>query len=62
MALRYFGVNKGATETTVTQGSSTTSKTVQVVVDLATATTKLEVVEALEKIKWAIHKNIWPPA
>jgi hypothetical protein len=62
MALRYFGVEKGANGDTVTQGSSTTSKTVEVVVDLADGADKGQVLVALEYIKNEIIKNIWPPA
>lgn len=62
MASRYFGAEKGANVDGVTQGSSTTSKTVEVVVDLADGADKNQVLQALEAIKLYIIANIWPPA
>lgn len=62
MASRYFGIEKGANVDTVTQGSSTTSKTVELVVDLADGADKNQVLQAIEAIKLEIVKNIWPPA
>jgi len=62
MALRYFGIERGASEETVTQGSSTTSKDVEVVVDLAANMDKGEVLRQVDLIKNRILENIWPPA
>ncbi len=62
MASRYFGISRGGTEDSVTQGSSTTSKKLEVVLDLSGNFTKQEVLQGLEYIKQYILKNIWPPA
>lgn len=62
MASRYFGIERGQTEDNVTQGSSTTSKKLEVVIDLTAGFTQAEVLMALEYISNYILKNIWPPA
>ena len=62
MAIQYFGCEKGANIDTVTQGAATTSKTVEVTVDLADGADKGQVLHALENIINEIQKNIWPPA
>lgn len=63
MATRYFGVNRGGQQTDVTQGSSTTSKKVELVVDLASSLTQTEVLLAIENIaNYIIASNTWPPA
>ncbi len=62
MAVRYFGIEKGANVDGVTQGSSTTSKDVEVTVDLAAAADKQQVLVAIENLKIYITNNIWPPA
>lgn len=51
MATRYFGVGYGADFDTVTTDTSTTSKTVEVTVDLAVITKKQDLLLALEAIK-----------
>lgn len=63
MADRYYGVEIGApTEGAVTEDSSTTSKGVELVVDLAVVTTREQVILALEKLKYYLTKSNWPPA
>lgn len=62
MASRYFGIERGGTEDNVTQGSSTTSKKLEVVLDLTAGFTQAEVLMALDYIRNYILKNIWPPA
>ena len=62
MAVRYFGIEKGAKFTTVTQGSSSTGKTVEVTVDLADGASKEQVLVALQNLKDYILQNKWPPA
>lgn len=62
MANRYFGNDHGKTEFDITQGSSTTSKDVEVVVDLSAGMSKNDVLVKLKEISNYILKNIWPPA
>ena len=63
MASRYFGIEMGKTFDDVTQGSSTTSKTVEIVVDLADGATREQVLLAIEQLEMYITKNTnWPPA
>jgi hypothetical protein len=63
MAQRYFGLDKGETEFSVTEDSSTTATTdVEVRVDLAASMSKSEVLQQLDMIKNHIIKSQWPPA
>lgn len=62
MAVQYFGIEKGAKFTTVTQDSSTTSKTIELAVDLADGASKEQVIVALQNLKDYILQNKWPPA
>lgn len=62
MAVQYFGIEKGAKFTTVTQDSSSTGKTIEVAVDLADSATKEQVLVGLQNIKDYILQNKWPPA
>jgi hypothetical protein len=63
MAERFYGLDRGDTEFGVTEGSSTTATTdVEVRVDLASNTTKSEVLILLDMIKNHIIKGNWPPA
>jgi hypothetical protein len=62
MASRYYGCERGGKSDSVTDGSSSTSKTVEVVVDLADGANRNEVIEALENIKNYILADQWPPA
>jgi hypothetical protein len=62
MAVQYFGIEKGAKFTTVTQDSSTTSKTIELTVDLADGASKEQVIVALQNLKDYILQNKWPPA
>jgi hypothetical protein len=62
MALHYFGINRGNKPTTVTSGNSTTSKDIEVTVELTSGADKEDVLVALESIKNAILQNKWPPA
>lgn len=51
MAIQYYGVDKGAQYTTVTTGSSTTSKKIELTVDLTGAATRAQVLLGLEAIR-----------
>ncbi|MDB5433552.1 MAG: hypothetical protein JWP35_4668 [Caulobacter sp.] len=64
MASRYYGVDVGGQlPQDVTQGAATTSKKIELAVDLtATNLNKLEVLKALEALSTHINVNIWPPA
>jgi hypothetical protein len=62
MASRYFGLDVGLPQTSVTEGASTQSKTVEVVVDLADNATREQVLVALKNIENYILQDVWPPA
>lgn len=63
MADRFIGIVKGGTLDSVTQGSSTTSKAIELRIDLAVTMTKQEVLLALEHLEHYIEQNaIWPMA
>jgi hypothetical protein len=62
MALHYFGINRGNKPTTVTSGAATTSKDIEVTVELTSGADKEDVLVALESIRNAILQNKWPPA
>lgn len=51
MATRYYGLSRGETLTYVAEGSSTTSKTLEVTINDAVGWTKGEVMVALDQIK-----------
>lgn len=62
MAKRYFGVERNKTEFSVTQGSSTTSKGVEAVVDLSKSLNKGDVILLLKQIRERMYRSSWPPA
>lgn len=62
MASRYYGVNKGGRAENVVEDSSTTSKKVELVIDLTAGLTRAEVLEAIEYIEQKIINGVWPPA
>lgn len=63
MADRFYGINIGAaTEGAVTEDSSSPSKSVEVVIDLAVVTTREQALLALEKIEAYLTTSNWPPA
>lgn len=62
MASRYYGSDRGETYDDITESSATTSKDVELVVDLAASLTKSEVLMKLDEIKGWITKGNWPPA
>lgn len=63
MAKRYVGIDKGKSLDTITQGSSTTSKHVEIVIDLSVTATRQDVLVALEKLEYYITQNTsWPMA
>jgi len=55
MALRYYGVGKYETEATVS--TSTTSKSVELVVDNAAGLQKKDIILALDEIKDAVLQD-----
>ena len=62
MASRYYALDIGDNEYEVVEGSSTGSKTVEVVVDLADNATREQVLVALKNIENYILRDVWPPA
>lgn len=64
MATRLYGLSRGETEFSVTEGvgSAVAADDIEVTVDLAKSLTKAEVLEKLEEIKNHILKGNWPPA
>lgn len=64
MATQYYGINRGDTQlhNGVATGSSTTSKDVEVSVNLANVPSKREFLEKMEDLKNEILKTNWPPA
>lgn len=63
MADRFYGVDIGAgNSTVVSEDSSTTSKSVEVVVDLAVVLTREKAILAVERIRDHLLNSNWPPA
>lgn len=63
MASRYFGINRGQNEEgDVTNASSTQTKSVELVVNLAASMDREEVLLAVDLLQRAILKADWPPA
>ena len=62
MADRIYGLDRGDTEFDIAEGSSSPTKDVEVVVDLAVSLEKSEVLQKLDEIKNHIVKGEWPPA
>lgn len=64
MAKQYIGLNRGnQLDGAITEDSSTTSKSIELVIDLAdTALTKNDVLMALEALEAYLIKRNWPLA
>jgi hypothetical protein len=65
MATRIYEVALDAPHFEVTEGvgsSITAGKAVAVTVDLAVATSRIQAIEALERIKQYIIEDVYPPA
>lgn len=62
MASRYWGINRGQTEFSVVEGAATNSTDAELVLDLTKHFTKEDLLLALDYIRNAIIKDIWPPA
>lgn len=64
MAKQYLGLTRGnRLDGSITEDSSTTSKSIELVIDLAdTALTKNDVLIALETLEAYIIKRSWPLA
>lgn len=62
MAKRYYGLDIGGELAEVSEGSSTTSKGVEISFDITAGVTRQEVLNAIENIKNAIIQDIYPPA
>jgi hypothetical protein len=57
MAKQYYGLNKGETEFQITEDVSTTSKSVEVSVDMSAGLERQEIIRQLEMIKNQIPKR-----
>ena len=64
MAKQYIGLNRGnQLDGAITEDSSTTSKSIELVIDLAdTALTREDVMMALEALEAYLIKRTWPLA
>lgn len=62
MADRYYGLDRGERLKDVSENSSTTSKDVEIRIDLAPGMSRSEVLELLEYLEMHILQDIWPPA
>jgi len=62
VADRIYGLDRGDTEFSVSEGSTSPTKDVEIVVDLAVSLEKSEVLILIEQMKNHILKGIWPPA
>jgi hypothetical protein len=60
MAKQYYGLNKGETEFQITEDVSTTSKSVEVSVDMSAGLERQEIIRQLEMIKNQILKDSYP--
>lgn len=62
MAQRYYGLDRGESKNSVTEGSGSTATTdAEVRVDLAAGMSRSEVLLALDIIASRIVESIWPP-
>lgn len=62
MADRIYGLDRGDTEFDVAEDSSSPTKDVEIVVDLAVSLEKSEVLQLIDMMKNHIIKGNWPPA
>jgi NACalpha-BTF3-like transcription factor len=62
MAKHFFGINKGNKFTTVTDATSTTSKDIELTVELTSDASREQVIVALQNLRDYILQNSWPPA
>ena len=62
MADRIYGLDRGDTEFDVVEQSTSPTKDVEVVIDLAVNLEKSEVIQKLDEIKNHIIKGDWLPA
>ena len=62
MADRIYGLDRGDQKEDIVEDSSTPTKDVEVVVDLAVSLEKSEVLIMLDLIKQHILEGDWPPA
>jgi hypothetical protein len=62
MADRIYGLDRGDTEQSVSEGSSSPTKDVEIVIDLAVSLEKSEALFLIDMIKNHIIKGDWPPA
>jgi hypothetical protein len=58
----YFGIDLGLPLETVTDGAASTTKSVEVVVELDDDPTREQVVVALQNLRDYILQSPWPPA
>jgi hypothetical protein len=58
----YFGIDLGLSLDTVTDGAASTTKSVELVVELDDDPTKEQVVVALQNLRDYLLQSPWPPA
>ena len=62
MAQHYFAMELGDAPGDITSGSSTQTKTAEVVIELADGATHAEVVTLIKTLADHIEQGPWPPA
>lgn len=62
MADRFYGLNRGDTEFSISEGAASPTKDVEVAIDLAVNLEKSEVLQLLNMIRNHILKGDFPPA
>lgn len=64
MATRLYGLSRGETEFSVTEGvgAATAADNIELTVDLAVSLSREDVLLALDKFRNHILKGNWPPA
>lgn len=62
MADRFYGVDRGGQGKDVSEDASTTSKDVEVRIDLSAGMERHEVLLLIDELKGKILEDSWPPA
>ncbi len=62
MASHYYGINRGQTEFSVVESTSTNSTDIELVIDLTKNVTKSELMVKLEELaNYILTKSTYPP-
>lgn len=62
MADRFYGVDRGGQGKDVSEDSSTTSKDVEIRIDLSAGMERHEVLLLIDELKGKVLEDTWPPA